>query len=387
MIWRDPRGFAHGDQNPGRHRPRCAEGGGKGKESVAEFGPGGLASGFSASLAMSEEAKPTILTCAQPSGLLTLGNYFGAIKNWASMIDDNACFFGIVDMHSITVPYKPAELRKNTLSTLAMYIACGLDPARCHLFAQSHIIGHTELAWVLGTLCPLGQLERMTQFKDKSARQEKGFIGAGLLYYPVLMAADILLYNADRVPVGEDQKQHVELCRDLAQKFNATYSDTFKIPAVDIPKVAARVMSLQDPSRKMSKSDPNQQGSIFLLDPPEVVRKKIRSAVTDSGTEVRAAPDKPGVTNLLGILSAASGRSVAELEAEFAGQQYGPFKDAVAEAVVALLAPIQERYRAIADDKPYLLGVLRDGAEVAQQRAYKTLAKVYRKAGFVERAR
>jgi len=336
---------------------------------------------------MSEPSKPVILTCAQPSGLLTLGNYFGALKNWATMIDDYECFFGIVDMHSITVPYQPAELRQATYQTLAVYIAAGLDPEKCHLFAQSHVIGHTELAWVLGCLCPLGQLERMTQFKDKSARQEKGFIGSGLLTYPVLMAADILLYNADRVPVGEDQKQHVELCRDLAQKFNATYSETFKVPEVYIPKVGARIMSLQDPSRKMSKSDPNQQASLFLLDPPKVLRKKLRSAVTDSGSEVRAAADKPGITNLLGIMSAATGRSVEDLEKEFAGSQYGAFKDAVADAVIALLEPIQQRYAEIKDDKAFLNGALKAGADAAQKRAYKTLAKVYRKAGFVERSR
>ncbi len=336
---------------------------------------------------MSATEKPIVLTCAQPTGQLTLGNYFGALKNWVSFIENHECFFGIVDQHSITMPYKPAELRQSTYKTLAMYIACGLDPARSHLFLQSHIIGHTELAWILGCICPLGQLERMTQFKDKSGRQEKGFIGSGLLYYPVLMAADILIYNADRVPVGEDQKQHVELCRDLAEKFNSTYSDTFKVPDVDIPKVAARVMSLQDPSRKMSKSDDNQQASIFLLDPPEVIRKKIRSAVTDSGSEVRAASDKPGISNLLSIMSASTSRSVEELETEFAGSSYGDFKAAVAEAVVDLLTPIQERYHAIAEDKDYLNGVLKEGAEAAQKRAYKTLAKVYRKVGFVERAR
>lgn len=337
---------------------------------------------------MSDTPRPTILTCAQPTGSsLTLGNYMGALKNWAALIEDNECFFGIVDQHAITVPYNPAELRQATYRTLALYIAAGLDPAKCHLFAQSHVIGHTELAWILGSICPLGQLERMTQFKDKSARQEKGFIGAGLLTYPVLMAADILLYNADRVPVGEDQKQHVELCRDLAEKFNFTYSETFRVPEVDIPKVAARVMSLQDPTRKMSKSDPNQQASIFLLDSPDVIRKKIRSAVTDSGAEVRAAPDKPGVTNLLAILSAATGRPVSSLEAEFADANYGAFKAAVAEAVVELLAPLQARYAEIAEDKTYLNEVFKAGADAAQKRAYKTLAKVYRKVGFVERVR
>lgn len=336
---------------------------------------------------MSDSAKPVVLTCAQPSGLLTLGNYFGAIKNWVGLMDDHECFFGIVDQHAITMPYKPADLRQATYKTLAAYIACGLDPKKCHLFAQSHVIGHTELAWVLSTICPIGQLERMTQFKDKSARQDRGFVGSGLLYYPVLMAADILLYNADRVPVGEDQRQHLELCRDLAEKFNATYSDTFRVPAVDIPKVGARIMSLQDPTRKMSKSDANQQSAIYLFDEPAVIRKKIRSAVTDSGTEIKAGPDKPGITNLLSIMSTATGRSVTELEADFAGSTYGDFKAAVAEAVVELLAPIQERYHAIAEDKDYLNGVFKAGANAAQKRAYKTLSKVYRKAGFVERPR
>lgn len=330
--------------------------------------------------------KPTVLTCAQPTGNLHLGNFFGAISNWRTLIDDFECFFGIVDQHAITLPYKPAELRQSTYRTLAMYIACGLDPAKCHLFAQSHVIGHNELAWILGCLCPLGQLERMTQFKDKSQRGDAHFVGAGLLFYPVLMAADILLYNADRVPVGEDQKQHVELCRDLAIKFNATYSDTFKVPDVDIPKTAARVKSLQDPSRKMSKSDPNQSGCLFLLDPPTVIRKKIRSAVTDSGTDIRCADDKPGISNLLAILSAAANTPIPTLEAQFQGTQYGPFKDAVADAVIALLEPIQQRFHAIADDKPFLDTILKDGAAAAQARAYKTLSKVYRKAGFVPRS-
>lgn len=331
--------------------------------------------------------KKVILTCAQPSGHLHLGNYFGAIRNWATMIEEFECFFGIVDQHAITVPYVPAELRQATYRNLALYIACGLDPQKCHLFCQSHVIGHTELAWILGCICPLGQLERMTQFKDKSQREDAGFIGSGLLNYPVLMAADILLYNADRVPVGEDQKQHVELCRDLAIKFNSTYSDTFRVPEVFIPQTGARVKSLQDPTRKMSKSDPSQAGCVYLLDAPDVIRKKIRSAVTDSGSEVRAAEDKPGISNLLTILSVCSGRSIAQLEDDFAGSQYGPFKDAVADAVVALLAPIQERYRAIQGDRDYLDRVFHEGATAAQARASKMLAKVYRKVGFVPRAK
>jgi tryptophanyl-tRNA synthetase len=335
---------------------------------------------------MSEAEKKVILTCAQPTGQLHLGNYFGAIRNWASMIDDFECFFGIVDLHAITVPYVPAELRQATYRNLALYIACGLDPQKCHLFCQSHVIGHTELAWILGCLCPIGQLERMTQYKDKSQRQDSGFIGSGLLNYPVLMAADILLYNADRVPVGEDQKQHVELCRDLAIKFNNTYSGTFKVPEVYIPKTGARIKSLQDPLKKMSKSDPNQSGCVYLLDPPKTIRKKIRSAVTDSGSEVRAGEDKPGISNLLAILSSSTGKSVAELEKDFAGSQYGPFKDAVADAVIAALEPIQALYTEIHQDKGYLDSVFKDGAAVAQKRAYRMLSKVYRKAGFVPRA-
>lgn len=331
--------------------------------------------------------KKVILTCAQPTGQLHLGNYYGAIRVWASMIDEFNCFFGIVDQHAITLPYVPAELRQATYRNLALYIACGLDPKKCHLFCQSHIIGHTELAWILGCLCPLGQLERMTQFKDKSQRENTGFIGSGLLNYPVLMAADILLYNADRVPVGEDQKQHVELCRDLAIKFNHTYSDTFRVPEVYIPQTGARIKSLQDPGKKMSKSDPNQSGCVYLLDSPEVIRKKIRSAVTDSGAEIRVDPEnKAGITNLLQLYCAATGMSLSEAEAQFSGIQYGQFKDAVADAIIAELTPVQNRYQEIADDRKYLDSVFKAGADVAQARAFKILNKVYRKAGFVPRA-
>ncbi|MDP0495349.1 MAG: tryptophan--tRNA ligase [Verrucomicrobiota bacterium JB024] len=332
--------------------------------------------------------KPVVLTCAQPTGKLHLGNYLGAVKNWVRFQDDYECYFGIVDMHAITVPYVPADLRKNTFDCLAQYIACGLDPARCHLFLQSHVTGHAELTWVLGCLTPLGRLERMTQFKDKSRKQQDsgsaGFIGSGLLYYPVLMAADILLYNADRVPVGEDQTQHLEITRDIAQKFNETYSPTFKVPEIDVPKAGARIMSLQAPESKMSKSDTNQNGTLYITDEPAAIRKKIGSAVTDSGSEIRAGADKPGITNLLNIFSAASGQTVPELEKAFAGKTYAEFKGAVAEAVVEMLAPVRERYAAVSNDKDYLLSVLKDGSAAAQKRAYKTLSKVWRKAGFVE---
>lgn len=334
---------------------------------------------------MSDTEKKVVLTCAQPSGQLHLGNYFGAIRNWAGMVDTHECFFGIVDYHAITVPYVPAELRQASYRNLALYIACGLDPQKCHIFSQSHVIGHTELAWVLGCLCPIGQLERMTQYKDKSQREGSGFVGSGLLNYPVLMAADILLYNADVVPVGEDQKQHVELCRDLAIKFNNTYSETFRVPDVYIPKTGARIKSLQDPEKKMSKSDANQSGCVYLLDEPNVIRKKIRSAVTDSGSEVRAAEDKPGISNLLSIMSATTGNSIEELETQFEGSQYGAFKAAVADAVVEALEPIQKVYAEVSKDKAYLDSVFKDGATAAQRRANKILSKVFRKAGFVPR--
>lgn len=335
--------------------------------------------------------RPVVLSCAQATGRLHLGNYLGAVKNWVDLIDDHECYFGIVDLHAITVPYVPAELRKNTLNVVAEYIASGLDPEKCNLFLQSHVIGHTELAWILGCITPLGRLERMTQFKDKARKQEgesgDGFIGSGLLTYPVLMAADILLYNADRVPVGEDQKQHLELTRDIATKFNETYSETFKVPAVDIPKAGARIMSLQNPEAKMSKSDPNQNGTLYLTDDAKAIRKKIGSAVTDSGKDIRADEDKPGITNLLNIMSAASSKPVATLEADFVGKSYADFKGAVAEAVVELLEPVSSRYDQIKDDKAFIMGAIKRGGDTAQKRAYKMLSKVQRKAGFVERPR
>ena len=330
-------------------------------------------------------AKPVVLTCAQPTGRLHLGNYLGAVLNWGRMQDDHECYFGIVDQHAITVPYVPAQLRENTYSCLAQYVACGLDPARSRLFVQSHVIGHTELAWILGCICPLGQLERMTQFKDKSRKQES--VDAGLLFYPVLMAADILLYNAALVPVGDDQKQHLELARDLAEKFNRRYSDTFKVPEPFISKVGSRIMSLQDPTAKMSKSDPNHAATVFITDRPEDIRKKIMSAVTDSSAEVRAGADKAGVTNLLSIMSACTGRPVAALEAEFAGKGYGDFKKAVADAVIAMLDPVRLRYDELIKDRGELDRILKSGAEQAQAAAFRTLSKVNRKVGFVERPR
>ncbi len=330
-------------------------------------------------------SKPVVLTCAQPTGRLHLGNYLGAVLNWGRMQQDYDCFFGIVDQHAITVEQVPAELRDNTYSCLAQYMACGLDPARSHLFAQSHVFGHTELAWILGCICPLGRLERMTQFKDKARKQES--IDAGLLYYPVLMAADILLYNAELVPVGDDQKQHLELARDLAEKFNHRYSDTFKVPEPFISKVGSRIMSLQDPTAKMSKSDPNQASTVYITDRPEEIRKKIMSSVTDSSAEVRAGDDKPGVTNLLTIMSACTGRSIDALQSEFTGKGYGDFKKAVADVVVETLDPVRVRYEELIKDRDALNKVFKAGAEQAQAVAFKTLSKVNRKVGFVERPR
>lgn len=335
---------------------------------------------------MSSSSKPVVLSLMRASGNLHLGNYLGALKNWIAMVDDYECFFGMADMHAITEKYTPSVLRKDTISILAQYIASGLVAEKNHFFLQSHVIGHAELAWVLGCITPLGQLERMTQFKEK-AKKQRSNINAGLLYYPVLMASDILLYNADQVPVGEDQKQHAELCRDIAQKFNHNYSETFKVPEVYIPKTGARIMSLQDPENKMSKSDDNLNGTLFLLDPPDQLRKKIMSAVTDSGSEILAREDKPGMTNLLNILSSITNTSIAELENRFSGKGYAEFKDAVADAVIALVEPIQEKYATIINDKPYLESIIKEGANAAQNRANKMLSKVYRKVGFVERVR
>jgi tryptophanyl-tRNA synthetase len=329
--------------------------------------------------------RKVLLTCAQPTGALHLGNYLGAVLNWRRMQDDFECYFGVVDMHAITLPHEPAKLRAATLELVAWYLACGLDPAKANLFVQSHVVGHAELSWVLGCICPLGQLERMTQYKDKAAKQES--VGSGLLFYPVLMAADILLYNADAVPIGEDQKQHLELARDLAEKFNSRFSPTFKVPHPYIAKTGARIMSLADPNKKMSKSDPDPAGTLYLNDAPAILKKKIMSAVTDSGSEIRAGEDKPGVTNLLQILSVVTGKAISECETEFAGKGYGAFKTAVADSVTAKLEPVQKKYAELMANKDHLLDIIKAGDEAAQKTAYKTLSKVYRKVGFLERAR
>ena len=356
----------------------------------------------------SGKPKPVILTCAQPTGVLTLGNYLGAVRNWSEMLDHNECYFGIVDLHAITTPAQPAILRQNVYQCVAQYIACGLDPEKCHQFVQSHVIGHTELAWVLTCITPIGELQRMTQFKDKVAKlgfkvsenidgddlkfehqgaRAQASINTGLLCYPLLMAADILLYNADRVPVGEDQRQHLELCRDLAQRFNHQYSETFIIPEPFVPKTGARIMSLAEPTRKMSKSDENEKATLYILDEPDRIRKKLASAVTDSGSEIKASPEKPGVSNLLSIHSALSGKPVPDLEDHFTGKGYGELKSELTDLISESLAPVRTRYKELIEDKTYLKSVLAQGAGAAQKRAYKILSKVYRKVGFPDRER
>lgn len=342
---------------------------------------------------MSSE-KPVILTCAQPSGGLTIGNYLGAIKNWADMLDAYECFFGIVDLHAITVSYSPAELRKNSLSCVAQYIACGLDPAKSNIFIQSHVTGHTELAWILSCMTPLGDLQRMTQFKDKTKQLDSGTedptkkasINSGLLMYPVLMASDILLYNANAVPVGADQKQHLELARNLAQRFNHKYSDTFNVPEPFISKQGQRIMSLQDPETKMSKSDLNKNATLFLLDEPKEIRKKIMSAVTDSAKTIEFSEARPGLRNLITIYSAFSGESPEIIISNFQGKGYGDFKSALSDLVIGHLEPVQKEYQELMEDPKFLENVLREGAEAAQKRAFKMLRKVYKKSGFQPRS-
>ncbi len=330
-------------------------------------------------------AKKVMLSGIQPSGDLHLGNYLGAIKNWVERTDEFDNYYFMADMHTITVRQNPADLRRRTLEQLAEYIACGLDPARNTLFIQSHVPAHAELGWVLNCYTMFGELSRMTQFKDKSAKHQDN-INGGLFTYPALMAADILLYQPDYVPVGEDQKQHVELCRNIVQRFNGLYGDVFKMPEAYIPKAGARVMGLTAPTAKMSKSAPD--GCVFLLEEPDSIRRKFKRAVTDSDTErcVRYDPEnKPGVSNLMSIYAAVTGQSYAEIEREFDGQGYGVFKPAVGDAVVETLRPIREETRRILQDKAYLESVYRAGAEKAARVAEKTLRKVYKKVGFVAR--
>lgn len=331
--------------------------------------------------------KKRMLSGIKPSGDLTLGSYLGAIKNWAERSEEYDCFYFMADLHAITVRQNPADLRRRTLEQLAQYIACGLDPEKNTLFIQSHVRQHAELGWVLNCYTMFGELSRMTQFKDKSAKNADN-INGGLFTYPSLMAADILLYQPDYVPVGEDQKQHVELCHTIARRFNGVYGDVFKLPEPFVPKVGARVMSLTNPSAKMSKSENEDTGRVLVMDTPETIMRQFKRAITDSDTENCVHYDKenkPGVSNLMTIYSACTGKSFQEIEAEFAGCGYGKFKPAVGEAVVETLRPIREETTRIMKDKAYLEQVYRDGAEKAGYVAEKTLRKVYKKVGFVMR--
>ena len=329
-----------------------------------------------------ENAKKRIFSGVQPSGDLTLGNYIGAIKNWTKLQNDYECLYCIVDQHAITVRQEPADLRRRTLELLMQYLACGIDPEKSCVFIQSHVSAHAELAWILNCNTQMGELSRMTQFKDKS-RSHADNINAGLFTYPVLMASYILLYQTDMVPVGHDQLQHIELARDIATRFNHYYSDTFKIPEPFIPKVGHRIMSLQTPENKMSKSDPNPNGCIKLLDDTDTIIRKFKRAVTDSGNEIVASEDKPGITNLLSIYSAVTDKTIEEAEKDFVGCGYGDFKLAVGETVANALAPVHAEFERLKADKAYVESVYKKGAELANYLAAKTLRKVYKKVGFI----
>ncbi len=329
------------------------------------------------------DQKKVVFSGVQPSGNLTIGNYLGAIKNFSAFDDDTMRFYCVVDLHAITVRQVPAELRRRTYETLALYMACGLDPEKNNLFVQSHVSGHSELAWLLNCYTMFGELSRMTQFKDKSAKHADN-INAGLFTYPTLMAADILLYQTDIVPVGVDQKQHLELARDIAERFNGVYGDTFVVPEPYIPQTGMKIMSLQEPNAKMSKSDPNENAVVRILDDPDTILRKFKRAVTDSDTVVRYdLAEKPGVSNLMSIYSCFTGKSMEEVEREFDGRGYGDFKAAVGEACANALRPVQDEFKRLMADKAYLEEVMKKGADTARYYARKTLSKVQRKLGFV----
>ena len=330
-----------------------------------------------------EEAKKRIFSGIQPSGILTIGNYLGALKNWVGLQEDYECIYCVVNMHAITVRQVPADLRRHTYEALAVYLAAGIDPKKSTIFVQSHVPAHAELAWVLNCNTMFGELSRMTQFKDKSAKHGNN-INAGLFTYPTLMAADILLYQAALVPVGQDQKQHVELTRDIAERFNALYGDTFTVPEAYIPETGKKIMSLLDPAKKMSKSDENAGAYVAILDGRDDIIRKFRRAVTDSGSEVRFADGKDGICNLMNIYFAITGKENDEIEREFEGKGYGDFKLAVGEAVADALSPLQNEYARLIADKAYLEQIMREGAETASSIARKTMRKVYKKTGFVQ---
>lgn len=335
---------------------------------------------------MTEEimtAKKTVFSGIQPSGNLTIGNYLGALSNFGEFTDLYNCFYCVVDLHAITVRQVPAELRRRTYEVLALYIACGLDPEKCTLFVQSHVREHTELAWMLDCFTMFGELSRMTQFKDKSAKNADN-INAGLFTYPVLMAADILLYQTDLVPIGADQKQHLEIARDIASRFNGVFSPTFKMPDPYIPKEGAKIMSLAEPTKKMSKSDENENATVRILDDKDTIIRKFKRAVTDSEACVKVGEGKDGINNLITIYSCFTGKTAEEIEKEFDGRGYGDFKLAVGEACADALAPVQVRFKELMNDKAYLEAVMKDGAEKAAHTAAKTMQKVRRKLGFVQ---
>jgi tryptophanyl-tRNA synthetase len=323
-----------------------------------------------------------IFSGIQPTGAKHLGNYSGGFRQYVATQEEGDAFFCIVDLHSITVEYEPETLRGSTLDLAAMLFAVGLDPERSTIFCQSHVPAHAEAAWLLSAVASFGHLQRMTQFKDKAAQRE--FVSAGLFTYPVLMAGDILLYQTDLVPIGDDQRQHLELARDIAERFNARFGETFRIPDGRYPTEGARIMDLQEPERKMSTTGGTPQGTVLIGDPPDVVRKKVRSAVTDSGREVRHEPEKPGISNLIEIMSVATGDSFAEIEARYDGQGYGPFKTDVAEAVVALLDPIRLRYEELRSDPVELQRLLARGAEKARNASEPTVDRMYDVMGFVK---
>ena len=332
------------------------------------------------------EKKKIVYSAIQPSGTITLGNYLGALKNWVIMQEEGThnCIYTLADLHTITVRQEPAKMRKNVLDAYASILACGIDVEKSIFFIQSHVHQHAELAWILNCYTQFGELSRMTQFKDKSAKHADN-INAGLFTYPCLMAADILLYQADLVPVGADQKQHIELARDVAGRFNSLYSPTFTVPEGFIPKNGARVMSLQDPTKKMSKSDENVNACVSLLDSPDVIIKKFKRAVTDSEARVAYGEGKDGINNLMGIYSVVTGKSMKEIENEFAGKGYGDFKVAVGEAVIEELRPIREKYEKLIADKAYLEECYRKGAEVAERMAQRTIDKAMKKIGFIHK--
>ncbi|MDO4600802.1 MAG: tryptophan--tRNA ligase [Eubacteriales bacterium] len=332
------------------------------------------------------DGKKVLFSGMQATGNLTLGNYLGALKNWVTLSDEYECFYSVVDMHSITVRQNPAELRKRARNLLTLYIAAGLDPEKNCIYYQSHVSGHAELAWILNCFTYMGELNRMTQFKDKSAKHADN-INAGLFTYPVLMAADILLYQADVVPVGIDQMQHLELTRNIAERFNNIYGDVFTVPEAYIGKVGAKIMSLQEPSKKMSKSDENPNGSIYLMDDPDTIMRKCKRAVTDSEGCIRYCDEQPGIKNLIDIYSACTGKVPAEVVKEFEGKGYGELKPAVGEAVISVLKPLQDEFARLSKDKAYIDSIIKENAEKANYYATKTLRKVQRKVGFPDRIR